>query len=123
MVTPKFRGVTPQFLKYMYLGKRLWGRGSMDDKSGLIGIMSSIESLLENGFVPTRTVVMAFGFDEEASGIYVSTSVYSGLLNTEILSTCQGASSLAEFLLSTYGKDAFALLIDEGGVLLIFILV
>jgi acetylornithine deacetylase/succinyl-diaminopimelate desuccinylase-like protein len=78
MVTPKFRGVTPQFLKYMYLGKRLWGRGSMDDKSGLIGIMSSIESLLENGFVPTRTVVMAFGFDEEASGIYVSTSVYSG---------------------------------------------
>lgn len=29
-------------------------------------------------------------------------------------STSQGASSLADYLLSTYGKDAFALLIDEG---------
>lgn len=29
-------------------------------------------------------------------------------------STSQGAASLAEYMLSTYGKDAFALLIDEG---------
>ena len=52
-------------------GERLWGRGSNDDKSGLIAIMSSIESLLENEFEPTRSVVLSFGFDEEASGIYV----------------------------------------------------
>ncbi|KIM82989.1 hypothetical protein PILCRDRAFT_447597 [Piloderma croceum F 1598] len=76
-------------------GKRLWGRGSLDDKSGLIGIMTSIELLLENKFEPTRSVVLAFGFDEEASGPY-------------------GAACLADYLLLTYGKDAFALLIDEG---------
>lgn len=76
-------------------GERLWGRGSQDDKSGLIGIMSSIESLLEIGFEPTRSVVLSFGFDEEASGTY-------------------GATSLAKYLLSAYGKDAFALLVDEG---------
>ena len=56
------------------LGQRIWGRGSNDDKSGLVGVMSSIESLLENGFKPTRTVVLSFGFDEEANGIYVRTS-------------------------------------------------
>ena len=56
------------------LGQRIWGRGSNDDKSGLVGVMSSIESLLENGFKPTRSVVLSFGFDEEASGIYVRTS-------------------------------------------------
>ncbi|KAI0629289.1 carboxypeptidase S [Trametes polyzona] len=77
-------------------GERIWGRGSSDDKSGLIGILSSVESLLERGFQPTRGVVLAFGFDEEASGIY-------------------GASSLSKHLLSTYGKNAFLLLVDEGG--------
>ncbi|KAI9064054.1 carboxypeptidase S [Trametes sanguinea] len=79
-----------------YDGSRIWGRGSSDDKSGLIGIMSSIESLLESGFKPTRSVVLAFGFDEEVSGLH-------------------GASAISKYLLSTYGKDAFLLLVDEGG--------
>ncbi|KAI0820814.1 carboxypeptidase S [Trametes gibbosa] len=77
-------------------GKRIWGRGSSDDKSGLIGILSSIESLLERGFQPARGVVLAFGFDEEASGIY-------------------GAASISKYLLSKHGKNAFLLLVDEGG--------
>ncbi|KAF7330176.1 hypothetical protein MVEN_02454500 [Mycena venus] len=50
-------------------GHRIWGRGSADDKIGLIGILTAIETLLENGFTPTRTIVAAFGFDEEASGL------------------------------------------------------
>ncbi|CDO73281.1 hypothetical protein BN946_scf185008.g43 [Trametes cinnabarina] len=79
-----------------YDGKRLWGRGSSDDKSGLVGILSTIESLLERGFQPTRSVVLAFGFDEEASGLH-------------------GASAISKYLLSTYGEDAFLLLVDEGG--------
>lgn len=29
---------------------------------------SGVESLLEKGFQPTRTVVLAYGFDEEVSG-------------------------------------------------------
>ncbi|KZP26579.1 carboxypeptidase S [Athelia psychrophila] len=76
-------------------GKSIWGRGSIDDKSGLIGIMASIESLLEKSFHPTRSVVMAFGFDEEASGIY-------------------GASLLGEHMMKVYGENAFAFIIDEG---------
>jgi Gly-Xaa carboxypeptidase len=76
-------------------GDRIWGRGSSDDKSGLIGVMASIETLLEKNFQPTRSVVLAFGFDEEASGLF-------------------GAAALAEYLLPTYGKDGFALLVDEG---------
>ena len=33
---------------------------------------ASIETLLEKGFKPARTIVLAFGFDEEASGLQVS---------------------------------------------------
>ena len=57
---------------------------------------STVESLLERGFKPTRGVVLTFGFDEEASGP-------------------QGAERLADFLLEKYGENAFALLVDEGG--------
>jgi len=79
-----------------YDGHNVWGRGSRDDKSGLIGILSSIESLLEIGFQPKRTVVLAFGFDEEVGGQ-------------------QGARELSRALEVVYGKDAFAFILDEGG--------
>lgn len=42
-------------------GERIWGRGSSDDKSGLIGILSAAELMLENDFKPTRTLIFAFG--------------------------------------------------------------
>jgi len=61
----------------------------------LIGIFSSVETLLEKNFKPTRTIVLAFGFDEEASGL-------------------EGAQSLSQALLTKYGEDSFALLVDEG---------
>ena len=37
---------------------------------------SAIESLLEAGFKPRRSVVLAFGFDEESSGFQVSFWTY-----------------------------------------------
>ncbi|KAK7686368.1 hypothetical protein QCA50_010592 [Cerrena zonata] len=77
-------------------GKLLWGRGSSDDKNDLIGFMTTIETLIENGFKPSRSIVLSFGFDEEASGT-------------------EGAAHLAKHLLEKYGENAFAMLIDEGG--------
>ncbi|EGN91720.1 hypothetical protein SERLA73DRAFT_173383 [Serpula lacrymans var. lacrymans S7.3] len=76
-------------------GEYIWGRGSSDDKHGLIGIMSAIESLLELGFKPTRSVMLAFGFDEEIGGL-------------------DGARSLAAVLLERFGPKSFAMLVDEG---------
>lgn len=34
---------------------------------------SAVETMLETGFKPERTFVLAFGFDEEASGQFVRT--------------------------------------------------
>ncbi|KAI0277860.1 carboxypeptidase S [Russula aff. rugulosa BPL654] len=78
-----------------YDGKFIWGRGSSDDKSGVIGILASIETLLEKQFKPARTVVLAFGFDEETSG-------------------SRGAQHLSDAMMEKYGPDSFALLVDEG---------
>jgi carboxypeptidase PM20D1 len=46
----------------------VWGRGAADDKINLIGIMEATERLLDEGFVPQRTIYLAFGHDEEIGG-------------------------------------------------------
>ena len=46
----------------------VWGRGTMDDKNSVMGILEAVETLLQEGFQPRRTVYLAFGHDEEISG-------------------------------------------------------
>lgn len=46
----------------------LWGRGTMDDKAGVVSTLEAIEGLLGQGFAPRRTLYLAFGHDEEAGG-------------------------------------------------------
>ncbi|KAF8757186.1 carboxypeptidase s [Rhizoctonia solani] len=85
----------PPFSGY-YDGTYVWGRGSGDDKSGLIGILATVESLLDRDFKPTRTLVLSFGYDEEVGGP-------------------RGAKPLAERILEIYGQDGIAMIVDEGG--------
>jgi carboxypeptidase PM20D1 len=49
-------------------GGFVWGRGAIDDKAGVVGILEACEQLLAEGFAPHRTLMLAFGHDEEASG-------------------------------------------------------
>lgn len=46
----------------------IWGRGAMDDKASVLGILEAVEQLLAEGFQPQRTVYLAFGHDEEIGG-------------------------------------------------------
>jgi acetylornithine deacetylase/succinyl-diaminopimelate desuccinylase-like protein len=52
-------------------GTWIWGRGTCDDKSDLIRQLLAIDSLLEQGFSPARTLILSYGFDEESKGIEV----------------------------------------------------
>ena len=49
-------------------GGFVWGRGSLDMKSTLLGILEAAEALLATGFCPRRSVLFAFGEDEEVGG-------------------------------------------------------
>ncbi len=74
----------------------IWGRGTIDDKVGVIGIMEAVEHLLSQNFKPNRTVYFAFGHDEEIGGRL-------------------GAVAMADYL-SKQGVTAEYVL-DEGGVI------
>src|SRR5690606_8971036 len=47
----------------------VWGRGTLDDKVGVVGILEAVEALIASGFEPRRTLYLAFGHDEEVSGL------------------------------------------------------
>lgn len=49
-------------------GGYLYGRGTLDDKMGVMGLLEAVEYLLKTNFQPERTVLLAFGQDEETSG-------------------------------------------------------
>ena len=76
-------------------GKYLYGRGVSDCKNLLIALMGTIELLLEEDkFKPQRTIILAFGYDEEAAG--------------------KGAEEISEYLVNKYGSDSILQIIDEG---------
>jgi Gly-Xaa carboxypeptidase len=77
-------------------GQFVWGRGACDCKVILIAHMLAIESLIADGFVPQRTVLLAYGFDEE-----------------EVLAA-QGAGELAKEIQRQYGEGGIEFIVDEG---------
>jgi len=46
----------------------IWGRGTLDIKNQLIGIMEAAEALLAQGYQPERTILFGLGHDEETGG-------------------------------------------------------
>ena len=75
----------------------IYGRGSLDDKVNVIGILSAVELLLRQGFQPNRSVYFAFGHDEEIGGQ-------------------NGAKAIAS-LLADQGLK-FEYILDEGSIIL-----
>jgi len=72
----------------------IWGRGTLDNKHSMVAIMESVETLLQAGLIPKRTIYLAFGHDEEIGGM-------------------NGAAKTVEFLKTKGVTPEFV--IDEGG--------
>ena len=74
----------------------IWGRGTMDDKVTVVGVLEAVDALLTAGFQPKRTVYLAFGQDEEIGGL-------------------EGAEKIGQLLKSRGVEIEF--LQDEGGLI------
>ena len=71
-VVPVERGTEESWTYPPYSGAiaegHVWGRGTLDTKCTLTGVLEGVEKLLAEGFEPDRTILLAFGFDEEIGG-------------------------------------------------------
>lgn len=72
----------------------VWGRGAIDDKGCLITLLDAAERLARSGFTPERTIMFAFGQDEEVGGN-------------------EGNGNIAKILAARHVH--FAWVLDEGG--------
>lgn len=62
----------------------IWGRGAMDDKASVLGILEAVERLLAEGFQPERTLYLAFGHDEEIGGKNGATKIAARLQERQV---------------------------------------
>lgn len=46
----------------------IWGRGTLDIKCQLVAAFEAVENLIHNNYQPERTILLAFGHDEEVLG-------------------------------------------------------
>jgi len=75
-------------------GGYVWGRGTIDHKVSVLGLLEAVDLLLAQGFSPRRTIYLAFGHDEEVGGR-------------------EGAAVIARLLRARRVRPRY--LLDEGG--------
>jgi carboxypeptidase PM20D1 len=99
-VVPVLPGTERQWTRPPFAGQQaggyLYGRGALDDKLNVIGQLEAVEALLRTGFRPRRTVLLAFGHDEETQGR-------------------RGAGAIAAVLQTQHPQ--LEMVLDEGGLI------
>jgi carboxypeptidase PM20D1 len=95
----------------------VWGRGALDDKCALMGIMEAVESLLAEGFRPLRTVYLAFGGDEELGGDRGAGRIAAELSRRGIRLSCllDEGSVVSEGILSFLSRPVALIGVAEKG--------
>lgn len=95
----------------------IWGRGTIDNKVGVIGILESLELLLKDNFSPKRSIYIALGHDEEIGGLNGSKMI-AKYLNEEKIEAefiLDEGGSIVQKLIPSIEKDVALIGLAEKG--------
>ena len=94
----------------------VWGRGTLDDKVNVVAELEAIESLVAKGVSPKRTVMLAFGHNEEVlgSGARAIAKVLEGR-GTRLAMVLDEGGALADSVFPGLGRPAALIGIAEKG--------
>ena len=95
----------------------IWGRGTIDNKNGVIGIMEAIELLLKERYSPNRTIYIAIGHDEEIGGRLGAVAIANHLKNEGVIAEyiLDEGGTIAQGIIPGLEKDAALIGIAEKG--------
>ncbi|MBU1997517.1 MAG: M20/M25/M40 family metallo-hydrolase, partial [Candidatus Omnitrophica bacterium] len=97
------------------IGDKLYGRGTSDDKGNLASSMEVMRSLVEDGFMPKKDIVMAATVDEETGSHYgivplldkkVFTPKFALVLDSDEFDTIIAQKGLFHMNVQVFGKKA-----------------
>lgn len=96
----------------------VWGRGAMDDKFTVLGLLEAIELLLGQGWQPERTIYLAFGHDEEVGGAAGATKIAELLRqrNVELEYVLDEGLAITDGIVPNLGKPVALIGIAEKGI-------
>jgi carboxypeptidase PM20D1 len=97
----------------------VWGRGTLDDKAGVVGVLEAVEALLREGHAPRRTVLLAFGHDEEVGGEQGARQIAAELQRRKVEPECilDEGSTVVEGVVPGLSRPVAAVGIAEKGFL------
>ena len=97
----------------------IWGRGAIDDKISVIGLLEASEVLLSEGFTPKRTIYFAYGHDEEIGGVNGAQviSKYLEDQGVELDFVMDEGGAITQDILQDVSKDVAMVGISEKGFL------
>ncbi len=95
----------------------IWGRGTLDDKSCLMGLLEAAEKLSADGFRPRRTIYLAFGHDEEIGGKNGAVQIASTLKErgVHLAFTLDEGSAIMQGIIAGVEPPVAAIMAGEKG--------
>lgn len=96
---------------------KIWGRGARDNKSQVMAILEAVEYMLDHGVTPRRTIILAFGHDEEVLGTNGAQQIAKLLKSRHIVPECvidEGGTVVENTIPGLNGKTAIIATAEKG---------
>lgn len=95
----------------------IYGRGTMDDKGSMIGILEAVDVYLKKNGQPQRTLYLAFGHDEELTGLEGANIIARHLGNITLEYVLDEGTLIVDDLFPELGKPVALVSIADKGYL------